>query len=147
MKGFRITLYGWYLLLMAFIAVSLVCLMSCKSVRYVEVEKVRTDTTYITKQQRDSIWLHDSLYIHEYTKGDTVFLERTKWHTRYVERLLTDTLYKATHDTIPQPYPVEKKLGRWSQFKVDYGGYAMILFIILVICVSIWSRRRRMNTF
>ena len=133
MKGWRITIYGWYLLLMAFVALSVFCLMSCRSVKYVEVEKIKTDTTYITQLQRDSIWLHDSLYIHEYTKGDTVFLERTKWHTKYIERLQVDTLYKATHDTIPQPYPVERKLSFVEKVKMDFGGYALIFSFVSII--------------
>ena len=37
-----------------------------------------TDTDYITKQQRDSFYLHDSIHIKE--RGDTVWIER--WHTR-----------------------------------------------------------------
>ena len=83
------------------IAISL--LASCRQVEYVTVEKVRIDTTYITKWQKDSVWLHDSIHIKE--KGDTVMIER--WHTQWRDRLRVDTIYQATHDTIPQPYPVE----------------------------------------
>ena len=53
------------------IAISL--LASCRQVEYVTVEKVRIDTTYITKWQKDSVWLHDSIHIKE--KGDTVMIE------------------------------------------------------------------------
>lgn len=46
-------------------------LAACKSQeRIVTVEKVRTDTTYITRHERDSIHIHDS--IHVYETGDTV---------------------------------------------------------------------------
>ena len=131
----RISLIGWYLILLAFIALSLICLVGCRSVKYVEVEKVRTDTTYITAHQRDSIWLHDSLYIREYAKGDTVFLEKTKWLTKYVERILHDTIYKATHDTIPVPYPCEKKLSFLERSKQSLGEAILILLVI----AGLWS--------
>lgn len=40
MKGFRVTLYGWYLLLMAFIAISILCcLIGCRSTSTIEKEK------------------------------------------------------------------------------------------------------------
>lgn len=37
--------------------------------------------------QRDSIYLHDSIFVH--IRADTVYLE--KWHTRYKDRLVTKT--------------------------------------------------------
>jgi hypothetical protein len=105
--------------------------------RVVTVEKVRTDTTYITKHQRDSVWLHDSIHVTE--KGDTIKIE--KWHTKYVEKATHDTLYQATHDTIPQPYPVEKLVEReltwWQQTRIHLGeallalaGIAVVVFVI-----------------
>ena len=123
-----------------FCIVILVALLmaGCKTKeRVVTVEKVRTDTTYITKHQRDSVWLHDSIHVTE--KGDTIRIER--WHTKYVEKATHDTLYQATHDTIPQPYPVEKLVEReltwWQQTRMHLGeallalaGIAVVVFVI-----------------
>ena len=101
----------------------------------VTVPKVRTDTLIITKSQRDSIWLHDSVYVSEKTENDTVWLEVKKWHTKYIETRTRDTIYIATHDTIPQPYPVEviKKVERdltwWQKTKMWVGGIAMLLLL------------------
>ena len=115
-----------------------VLLVGCKTKeRVVTVEKVRTDTTYITKHQRDSVWLHDSIHVTE--KGDTIRIER--WHTKYIEKATHDTLYQATHDTIPQPYPVEKLVERelswWQQTRMHLGeallalaGIAVAVFVI-----------------
>ena len=115
-----------------------VLLVGCKTKeRVVTVEKVRNDTTYITKHQRDSVWLHDSIHVTE--KGDTIRIER--WHTKYVEKATHDTLYHATHDTIPQPYPVEKLVEReltwWQQTRMHLGeallalaGIAVVVFVI-----------------
>lgn len=113
-------------------------LVGCKTKeKVVTVEKVRNDTTYITKHQRDSVWLHDSIHVTE--KGDTIRIER--WHTKYVEKATHDTLYQATHDTIPQPYPVEKLVERelswWQQTRMHLGeallalaGIAVVVFVV-----------------
>ena len=103
-------------------------LVGCKTKeRVVTVEKVRNDTTYITKHQRDSVWLHDSIHVTE--KGDTIRIER--WHTKYVEKATHDTLYQATHDTIPQPYPVEKiverELSWWQQTRLHLANIMLWL--------------------
>ena len=112
--------------------------VGCKTKeKVVTVEKVRNDTTYITKHQRDSVWLHDSIHVTE--KGDTIRIE--KWHTKYIEKATHDTLYQATHDTIPQPYPVEKLVEReltwWQQTRMHLGeallalaGIAVVVFVI-----------------
>ena len=88
--------------------VALWFLTSCTTTKVVTVEKVKTDTTYITKQQRDSIWLHDSIHVTE--RGDTIRIE--KWHTKYIEREVHDTLYRAKVDSIPVPYEVIKEVPR-----------------------------------
>ena len=103
----------------------------------VTVEKVRTDTTYITKHQRDSVWLHDSIHVTE--KGDTIKIE--KWHTKYIEKVTHDTLYQHKTDSVPVPYPVEKLVEReltwWQQTRMHLGeallaigGIAVVVFVI-----------------
>lgn len=113
-------------------------LTSCKQIEYVTVEKVRNDTTYITKHQRDSVWLHDSIMVSE--KGDTIRIE--KWHTKYIEKVSHDTTYVATHDTIPQPYPVteyvEKPLGWWQKGLIWIGIIALMVVIVTVV----WKMKR-----
>ena len=111
-------------------------LSGCKTRTVVmTVPEVRTDTLIITKSQRDSIWLHDSIHVSEKTENDTVFLEVKKWHTKYIETRTRDTIYIATHDTIPQPYPVEvikeveRDLSWWQKTKMGVGGIAMLLLL------------------
>ena len=127
------TMKNWCLIILVALL-----LVGCKTKeRVVTVEKVRNDTTYITKHQRDSVWLHDSIHVTE--KGDTIRIER--WHTKYVEKATHDTLYQATHDTIPQPYPVEKLVERelswWQQTRIHLGeallalaGIAVVVFVV-----------------
>ena len=107
-------------------------LTSCTTTKVVTVEKVKTDTTYITKQQRDSIWLHDSIHVTE--RGDTIRIER--WHTKYVEREVHDTLYRAKTDSIPVPYEVIKEVPRkstWFERIMFCTGIISILCLILFV--------------
>ena len=111
-------------------------LTSCTTTRVVTVEKVKTDTTYITKQQRDSIWLHDSIHVTE--RGDTIRIER--WHTKYVEREVHDTLYRAKTDSIPVPYEVIKEVPRkksWFERTMFSVGIIALMALALFLAMKI----------
>ena len=119
---------GCFCSLIVMIVLSLVLLLtSCKHTEYVTVEKVRIDTTYITNHQRDSIWLHDSIYV----ENDDSIIRIEKWHTKYVEKQVHDTLYKAKVDSVPVPYPVpeyiEKNLTWWQQTRIHIANILLYL--------------------
>ena len=114
----------------------LLCVMtSCTTTRYVPVIEHRTDTLIITKQQRDSIWLHDSIHVLEWSKGDTVFVEVAKLKTKYVESIKHDTIYQSRVDSIPQPYPVpeyiEKQLSWWQKTRLRMGEILIGLIVLI----------------
>ena len=100
----------WHIPLGMLVAVAVLALLmcSCKSIEYVPVieKEVHHDSIYFTKVQRDSVWLHDSISVKE--KGDTIRIE--KWHTKYIEREVHDTIYQAKRDSIPVPYEVIKEV-------------------------------------
>jgi hypothetical protein len=131
-------LIGW-----AVVLVVLALLARCKSVEYVHVVHTQTDTTYITTWQRDSVWLHD--YTHVKERGDTVLVE--KWHTKYVEKQVHDTTYVATHDTIPDPFPVETikevpaELSWWQKLRLWIGNIGLlgILGVVGYLGVRMWK--------
>ena len=104
---------------------------SCKSVEYVPVEVIKTDTTYINKIQRDSIYQLDSVYIRD--KGDTVLITKTRY--LYRDKLIRDTVYMNHVDSVQVPYPVEKELTRWEQFRMDVGGWSIAFIIIIIVIV------------
>lgn len=118
------------------LVILMLCFASCKT-RTIVVETVRTDTTYITKHQRDSIYMKDSTHVSEQQRGDTVLMKITEWHTKYVDRAVHDTTYIATHDTIPDPYPVEVKVPRelswWQKALQRTGGIALGLMLMWII--------------
>ena len=119
-----------YLIISAF----LLLFASCTTTKVVTVEKVKIDTTYIAKWQRDSVWLHDSTIVRE--KGDTVLVER--WHTKYKEKQVHDTIYKSRVDSIPAPYPeeklVEKELTWWQQTRLHIAN----IILCLLGAAAVW---------
>lgn len=121
---------------LVFLLVTILALSSCKTTEVVTVEKVKADTTYITKVQRDSIWQHDSVFVKE--KGDSVLIER--WHTKYIEKEVHDTTYVAKHDSVPVPYPVTKYVEKqlsWWQKTLMYAGGILGLFIIVILYIKL----------
>lgn len=118
-----------YSILMLIILLTSAIWSSCRSVKYVPVEVIKTDTTYINKVQRDSIYQLDSIYIRD--KGDTVLITKTKYI--YRDKLIRDTVFVSHTDSIQVPYPVEKQLSRWQQFKVDAGEWVLGMFIVMLL--------------
>ena len=105
--------------------------------RVVTVERVRTDTLRETRNIRDSIYLHDSVWVKQYERGETVFVEKERWHTRYQDRLLMDTMYVSRMDSVPVPYPVEvkveKELSTWQSFRMTLGTIALCMLAVYVV--------------
>ena len=114
-------------------------LSSCTTTKYVPVIEHQTDTVYQNRVLKDSVFLHDSVEVK--IKGDTVTIDR--WHTKFISKEVHDTTYVATHDTIPQPYPVEvvkeveKELTWWQRQKIAFGELAMIMMAGLLVFVLI----------
>ena len=113
-------------------------LCSCTKTEYITVEKVRTDTTYINKVQRDSVWLHDSTFVK--VAGDTVWIER--WHTKWENHLAHDTVYKARTDSVPVPYPVTQYVEKpRSKFEKGLMGVGILSLMALVVFI-VWKIKR-----
>lgn len=123
--------FGLWLL---FVLAVLSLLTGCRQVKYVPVETVRFDTTYINKVQRDSVVRYDSVYVRE--KGDTVWLEKFRYV--YRDKWRTDTLYVNRTDSVRVPYPVERELGRWERVKMELGGWAFGIIIVAALVVVGW---------
>ena len=87
-----------------------VAVTGCKTTTYVPVVEHHTDTIRAVQHHRDSIYLHDSTFVREFIQGDTVRIITEMWHTKYRDRLKTDTIYRSRTDSVPVPYPVVKEV-------------------------------------
>lgn len=116
-----------------------VLVVGCKT-QYVSVPEYHTDTLWQYLSLRDSVYLHDSTIVKE--RGDTVVIER--WHTRWHDRFITDTLYRSRRDSISVPYPVERQLTKWESFCIGYGkvmtGVTLGSLFLILLFIIIWLR-------
>lgn len=120
-------------LIIPYIILSL--LAGCKSVQYVPVETVRTDSIYVDRYQRDSIYQRDSVFVNRWTAGDTIYQDKVVWKYVYRDKVKYDTVAILRSDTINIPYPVDCKLSKWEQLKLNVGGWAISIIIIIVLIV------------
>jgi hypothetical protein len=110
-------------------------LAGCKSVQYVPVETIRTDSIYVDRYQRDSIYQRDSVFVNRWIAGDTIYQDKVVWKYVYRDKVKYDTVATLRSDTINVPYPVECKLSKWEQLKLNVGGWAISIIIIIVLIV------------
>ena len=110
-------------------------LAGCKSVQYVPMETVRTDSIYVDRYQRDSIYQRDSVFVNRWIAGDTIYQDKVVWKYVYRDMVKYDTVATLRSDTINIPYPVDCKLSKWEQLKLNVGGWAISIIIIIVLIV------------
>lgn len=144
------------------IILSAVC--SCKTVRYIPVKEVRTDTVF--KSRKDSIrWIRyvsftdsirwrDSVAV---TIGSDGNVKRTDtWHWRdhstnkkdstLFYKSLYDSLKISKVDSIPKPYPVNKYIPKplswWEQtiMNLGYGALIIIVVIVAYFGIKLWNK-------
>lgn len=129
---------GLMVYIMAMIGLLAIMLCSCSRTEYVPVESVRTEYRDREVEKIVSDTIHDTRLV--WIKGDTMIDIREKERIKRVE--IHDTCYMERIDSIRAPYPVEKKLTRWEQAKMDFGGFALGGFAV-VLCISVaWLIRK-----
>lgn len=110
-----------------------ICLTSCRIIKYVPVETVKTEYKTRDSIRFDSIYEHDSIFL--FVNGDTVYKEKYRYKYRYLTINKTDTVMLT--DSVQIPYPVEKQLTRWQQMKIELGGWAVGVIVILSIVLML----------
>jgi hypothetical protein len=117
------------------VAAVLVCLAlgGCRTGQVTVVEKVRVDTLRLSRNIRDSIYVQDSTHVKEVVRGDTVWLEVTRWKTRERERVRVDTVYRAKVDGVEKVVVKERKLTAWERARLGFGGWAMGALMVVIL--------------
>ena len=128
---------AWGMLLaLSLTAFVLMCLVAtgCSRKVYVPLETVRTEKDVVTRWLTDTVIQNDTRFI--FVKGDTVIDWRDRWRERIKE--VHDTLYIERTDTVRVPVPVERKLKKWEQTKMDFGGAAIGATVVVLCIAVIW---------
>ena len=100
------------------------------SPKIVERIVVQHDTT--TVHHRDTTYRRDSIYIREWMKGDTVYVDRFR------DRWRDSVSVREVHDTTAVEVKVEKNLS-WSQ-KAKIGAFPWLL--LALIGAALWIFRK-----
>ena len=90
-------------------------LTSC-SPKIVEHIVIQRDTTMV--HHRDSIFTKDSVYIKEWMKGDTVYIDRFRDRYIYKDRWRDSISVREVHDTTTVEKKVEKELTAGQKTKI-----------------------------
>ena len=118
----------------------LLTLFGCRGYKVVESSHeavaVRRDTAFAVREKTDSIYFRDSIIVKEAVRGDTVFVERTAWKTRYKAAIMTDTVYVARTDSAAVTQRVQEK----EQPNIYKWPYAVGLMLLSVVLVTLLYR-------
>lgn len=112
---------------------SAICFAGCRTTQYVPVETIKTEYKTRDSIRHDSIYQRDSIYVID--RGDTVYTYKDRYLYKYLYLNRIDTVIKT--DTVKIPYPVEKALIRWQKAKIELGGWAFGVLIMLAIVLVI----------
>lgn len=95
----------------------------------------RTKETVVLKENGDTA-RHDKervVYVASHREKE---LEHTVQQQDSTIKSLRLLLESVKSDSIPVPYPVEKRLTKWEQTKMDFGGFALGA-VGAVVCVAV----------
>lgn len=110
-------------------------LVGCRSVRYVPVKSVSSDSININRFHRDSVYIHDSVFMYKWMRGDTVFCEKVAYKYYYRDRVSYDTVFITKTDSVDKPVTVtvEKPLNWKQKFLIGFGYVGLFLIFVLSI--------------
>lgn len=118
-------------------ALALLLLSGCKTVKYVPVEKVRTEYRTQTDTVRDSI--QHEVYVNRYLKGDTQYVDRIEYLYRDRWKTHTDTVVK--QDSIPVTVTVEREPTRME--KIQAATWWWMAIMLCVTGCALYFRIKR----
>lgn len=106
------------------------------SPKIIERVVVQRDTTVV--HHRDSVFTKDSVYIREWMKGDTVYVDRFRDRYIYKDRWRDSIQVREQHDTTTVEVKVERQL-TWAQ-KAKIGAFPWILLALIGSLVWIFRK-------
>ena len=120
------------ILLVLSMAITLLALPSCKSVSVVNSSEVQDVQKFSSV---DTVYRHDSVFVREFIRGDTIYLTRTEWRDRWRIREVHDTIHNTQYITQTIEHPPERyvpKFYKWST--------ALFYILLLILCVIVFIK-------
>ena len=150
-----LTLAMWFILVFC-AGLILICLGSCRSVKYVPYETIKHDSIYISKKDTLKVThtIKEKEYVEVKDSASTTLdeqgniLKQEIWHNKTTIRQMSDSLeyYRAMYDSLLSvkqkteyvPYPIEKELSKWEKRYITIGKVSMGLYTGLLIAFIAW---------
>lgn len=102
------------------------------------VEKVKTEYVYQNVYQRDTTIVKDSVYIREWLKGDTVYVEKYRDKYVYRDRWRDSISIQEVHDTTTVERKVERELTIGQKAKINSFWW----LVMAVVGLAAWAFRK-----
>ena len=102
------------------------------------IERVRTEYVVQQVHHRDTVHTKDSVYIREWMKGDTVFVEKYKDRYVYRDRWRDSIQLREIHDTTAVEVKVEKPLSAFQKAKIGLFPWLLLALVAL----AAWTFRK-----
>lgn len=132
---------GWWCVMLLVALLVCVLLGSCKTVKEKDIERVAVhDTVRMVTVRKDSVVRYDSVFVNQYTKGDTVYRDRDVIRYAYVDRVRVDTLWQVKDSVVYRDKEVEVKaqLTLWERWR----GYVGWMLLGVVVAMEVGRRVR-----
>ena len=145
------------------IAWVLLTMSSCTTTRYVPVETVRTEIKQIhdTVTIKDSIKKENQIIIREADSAEIerlnteygfklnkaqrtimVLQKKLEYNSHNQAEVRDSIVYKEKE--VQVPYPVEKKLSKWQQLKIDFGEvFILVIFVFSMVSILLLYLRQK----
>ena len=103
---------------------------SCSSTKSMPVVQSNDTTSFIQRSARvDTIYLHDSVFVSEKQRGDTVFLTRVEWRDRWRTRVERDTVMDVRVEKKVVQLPPERYVPKFYKWCTGL----LLAFLVLAI--------------
>ena len=123
----------------------LLLIAGCRPIRYIPLttQEHSRDTIHLTTIRHDSIHLHDSIYILQEQKGDTIRITTTKYQYRDRTKMIHDTIRAIHRDTVIKPVTIPATDTTARPTWRDKIKSALIIILSLIFITFVLTGRRK----
>lgn len=133
-------------------------MFGCRSVKYVPVTSVKTDSIFIYDTSKvvnkirytDSLRIIDSIIVVQDTAGKTIYKEKHHSETRTKSNEIKNSEKQKTGKTektnneVETPIYIEKKLGWWDKLCINVFPFLAAFTILLCVAIA-WMLRGKLK--
>jgi len=133
-------------------------MFGCRSVKYVPVTSVKTDSIFIYDTSKvvnkirytDSLRIIDSIIVVQDTAGKTIYKEKHHSETRTKSNEMKNSEKQKTGKTektnneVETPIYIEKKLGWWDKLCINVFPFLAAFTILLCVAIA-WMLRGKLK--